>query len=153
VYSVSFSGTGTISKRFCWVTPASPDSFVTTLWRELLTKEVLSLFGLNDRQLEVIRYLKSHRSVNNREYQHLTGVPGQTSLPDLRGLVSKGHVERVGTTGRNTHYRLLDKPVMLNIETECSWCSKPIINPTSISWNRAGFDPEGPNVLGFMNGT
>jgi len=85
-------------------------SFVTTLWRDLLTEEVMDDLGLNDRQKRAISHLKRNERITNREYQELAGAISQTALRDLRSLVELGLVDRAGATGRGTYYRLRKKP-------------------------------------------
>ncbi|MCK9295450.1 MAG: DUF4062 domain-containing protein [Desulfobulbaceae bacterium] len=84
--------------------------FTTTAWRDWLTPEVLAGYNLNERQLAAITYMKMNGEITNRAYQKLTGAHSQTALRDLRDLMSSGLVEKVGTTGRSTFYRLLKKP-------------------------------------------
>lgn len=84
--------------------------FVTTLRRDWLTPEVLTGYNLNERQLKAITYLKIKGEITNSEYQELTGSQSQTALRDLRGLLSSGLVEKIGTTGRSTRYRMSKKP-------------------------------------------
>ena len=84
--------------------------FTITLWRDWLTDEVLVGYPLNERQKKAIDYLKVNRKITNREYQELTGTISQTALRDLRDLMTFGLVDKVGTTGRNTRYRLRKKP-------------------------------------------
>jgi predicted HTH transcriptional regulator len=85
-------------------------SFVATIWRDWLTPEVLAGFTLNERQIKAITYLKIKGEITNSEYQELTGSHSQTALRDLRDLMSSGLVEKIGTTGRSTRYRLRKKP-------------------------------------------
>lgn len=80
-------------------------SFVITLWRDWLTDEVLAGYGLNDRQLQAIAYLKTNNSITNAEYQRVTGATSKTSVRDLGSLVEKSIVERRGEK-RATHYVL-----------------------------------------------
>jgi ATP-dependent DNA helicase RecG len=79
--------------------------FVLTLWRDWLTNEVLAGFHLNERQLQAITYLKTHRRITNSEYQKLTGLIRKTAARDLNTLVEKGIVERRGEK-RSSHYVL-----------------------------------------------
>ena len=79
--------------------------FVTTLWRDWLTTEVMDKMGLNDRQRQGVAQLKSAGRISNREYQELTGAIRQTALRDLRELMAHGVVEKIGATGRGAHYR------------------------------------------------
>ena len=85
-------------------------SFVITLWRDWLTNEVMAGFQLNDRQRLAVDFMKTRGQISNREYQELTGAISQTALRDLRDLLAIGLVEKVGTTGRSTYYRLRNKP-------------------------------------------
>jgi ATP-dependent DNA helicase RecG len=79
--------------------------FVLTLWRDWLTNEVLAGFHLNERQLQAITYLKTHRRITNSEYQKLAGVIRKTAARDLNTLVENGIVERRGEK-RSSHYVL-----------------------------------------------
>jgi ATP-dependent DNA helicase RecG len=83
--------------------------FIVTLWRDWLTDDVLAGLNLNYRQRKAIEYLKVHREITNREYKELTGAISQTALRDLRDLTAFGLVDKVGKTGRSTHYRLRKK--------------------------------------------
>ena len=85
-------------------------SFIITLWRDWLTDEVLAGLQLNDRQRLAIDFMKTHGKMTNRDYQELTGAISQTALRDLRHLVAVGLVEKIGATGRSTHYQLRKKP-------------------------------------------
>jgi hypothetical protein len=85
--------------------------FVTTLWRDWLTSEMLGRFELNDRQKQAIQYLKSHARINNSEYQQATGASRATASRELEALLSKGLLEKVGTTGKGTHYVLGGKRI------------------------------------------
>jgi ATP-dependent DNA helicase RecG len=68
------------------------------------TPERLRRMGLNERQIQAILYVKMHGSISNREYQNLTGTRERTATHDLRDLVEKGILERIGTTGRGVRY-------------------------------------------------
>ncbi len=84
--------------------------FTIALWRDWITNEVLKGYKLNKRQKRAIDYLKSNREITNRDYKGLTGCTGRTALRDMQDLMAFGLVEKVGTTGRNTYYRLRKKP-------------------------------------------
>lgn len=84
--------------------------FTSTVWRDWLTTEVLAGYNLNNRQLQAIDYLKVNGEITNREYQQVTGAISQTALRDLRDMMTIGLVVKIGTTGRNTRYRLKNKP-------------------------------------------
>jgi predicted HTH transcriptional regulator len=84
-------------------------SFVITLWRDWLTDEVMRRFDLNDRQRQAITIVKTQGRITNREYREKTGVVIRSASRDLEDLVSKGLLDKVGTTGRNTFYILARK--------------------------------------------
>jgi ribosomal protein L44E len=83
--------------------------FVTTIWREWLTEEVMAGLGLSDRQQIAVNYLKVHGRITNKEYKELTGVTDRTVLREFKELLAKGVLEKVGETGRGTHYMLRRK--------------------------------------------
>ena len=83
--------------------------FVTTLWRDWLTAEVLAGVGLNDRQMKAVTHVKVHGRITNKEYRELSGTIIRTASRDLEDLVSKGILNKVGVTGRNAHYILARK--------------------------------------------
>ncbi len=78
-----------------------PGSFVTTLWRDWLTDEVLAGYDLDPRMLAAIQTLKSSPKLTSADYQSVAGVPPKTASRDLKRLVEKGllvkHGERRGT--------------------------------------------------------
>lgn len=82
--------------------------FTTVIWRDWLTDQVLVGYGLNDRQLQAIIYLKSNNVITNADYQKAVGCPQRTATRDLNELVKKGLIE-LGGKGRGASYRLLNK--------------------------------------------
>jgi len=84
--------------------------WAVTLWRDWLTVDVLAGLGLNDHQVKIIAHVKTHGHITNRECQGITGVTDRTALRFLKALVDKGIFERIGGTGRGTHYILKRKP-------------------------------------------
>jgi len=84
--------------------------FTITVWRDWLTPKVQAGFKLNERQMKAIKYLKINKEITNRIYQELTGAISQTSLRDIREMLTMGLVDKIGTTGRSTRYRLRRKP-------------------------------------------
>jgi len=84
--------------------------FVTTVWRDWLTAEVLAASRLNDRQRKAVSFLKVHRRITNADYQELTGASESTALRDLNALRKLGVIVKVGGTGRNAHYTIATKP-------------------------------------------
>ena len=64
----------------------------------------MNRLDLNDRQKPAIQYLKAHARITNSEYQASTGASRATASRELEALLSKGILEKVGTTGKGTHY-------------------------------------------------
>lgn len=83
--------------------------FVLTLWRDWLTEAVMAAYGLNERQKLGIAFLKTHERITNAEYQQAARASRATASRDLDDLVTKGILERVGKTGKGTHYVLTRK--------------------------------------------
>jgi ATP-dependent DNA helicase RecG len=82
--------------------------FVTTLWRDWLTEEVLAGLDLNERQRKAVAFLKGHGRMSNADFQRVTGAIRKTAGRDLDDMVSKGIVEPRGR-GRGAHYTLKRK--------------------------------------------
>lgn len=80
--------------------------FVVTLWRDWLTAEVIATLNLNDRQQQVLVHLKTAGRIGNTEYQTRLGVAKRTAHRDLKELVERGILEKIGTAGRGTAYVL-----------------------------------------------
>lgn len=78
--------------------------FVGTIWRDWLTDQRLKEFGLNNRQLKAVAFIKEHGRITNQEYQNFASVSKPTATRDLEELSLMGLFEKVGTTGRGTHY-------------------------------------------------
>ena len=106
------SGTLDMIERCAEANLPSPDFeeragvFVTTLWRDWLTDEVLGSLGINERQRKALIHLKTNDHIGNIEYQSLFGVAKRTAHRDLMSLVEKGVLEKIGTTGKGTVYVL-----------------------------------------------
>lgn len=84
--------------------------FVTTLWRDWLTEEVITRLALSKRQQQAIRHVKTTGKITNQDLRELTGVVIRTASRDLEDLVIKEVLQKIGATGRNTHYILAQKP-------------------------------------------
>jgi predicted HTH transcriptional regulator len=83
--------------------------FVTTIWRDWLTPEILAGMSLNERQMKGISFAKVHGRITNREYRELTNMTIRTASRDLEDMVGKAILKQFGATGRNTFYCLVDK--------------------------------------------
>ncbi len=82
-------------------------SFVTTLWRDWLTPEVLAGYNLNERQMKAIGYLKIHGTITNSLYQEEFSVAKRTASLDLAQLASARLIEKTGSTGKGVYYQLI----------------------------------------------
>jgi len=80
-----------------------------TFRKDIFTEEYLRSFGLNDRQIKVVLYVKEKGRIMNAEYQKLCGISKRTASNDLSNLETTGILERVGTTGRGTYYQLKEQ--------------------------------------------
>ena len=83
--------------------------FVVTLWRDWLTTSVLTQLALNDRQRRAVLIAKTEGRLSNLEYQETFDVSKPTASRDLEDMVRKGVLEKVGITGKGTHYILSRK--------------------------------------------
>ncbi len=79
--------------------------FVTTLWRDWLTPEIVAALDLNERQSRAFAHIGMRRRITIGEYMDLVKCPRRTAGHDLGDLVSRGVLRRAGR-GRGTHYDL-----------------------------------------------
>lgn len=84
--------------------------FVTTLWRDWLTENVLAGLGLNERHLTGITVLKEKGRLTSGMYQEATGISRQTATRDLEALVQKGVLDRKGEKKATYYVRAVDMP-------------------------------------------
>ena len=81
--------------------------FIITLFKDNLTEEQLSKFGLNERQLKSVLLVKEKGKISNADFQELFGVSKATATRDLIDLVEKFELfEKIGQTGAGTVYVL-----------------------------------------------
>lgn len=92
--------------------------FVTTIWRDWLTPEILAGMNLNERQMKGISFVKVHGRITNREYRELINATIRTASRDLEDIVGKGVLKKFGDTGRNTFYSLTGKLDKQDIKME-----------------------------------
>lgn len=111
------AGTGTLDMIRLCVEAGLPEPefrnegerFITVIWRDWLTDELLAGMNLSDRQEGVVAFVKAKRRITNKDYRELTGAIARTATRDLEDLVAKGLLVKVGTTGRSAHYVLAPK--------------------------------------------
>ncbi|MFA5268237.1 MAG: ATP-binding protein [Methanoregula sp.] len=84
----------------------SGGEFVVTLWRDWLTESVLAEFGLNERQVRAVRFVKETGRIGNSEYQDLVKISKRNASRDLSELVEKEIFEKKGIHGTGVHYIL-----------------------------------------------
>jgi len=87
-------------------------SVVVTLWRDWITDAVLSDLDITDRQRRAIVKVKEGERLTNSAYQNRFSVSKPTATRDLEDLVVKGILQRIGSTGKGTHYVLGRKRLM-----------------------------------------
>jgi ATP-dependent DNA helicase RecG len=75
-------------------------------YKDKWNEENLRKLGLNKRQIKAVTYVKENRKITNSEYQKLNDVSKPMSSIDLKDLVERNILKRLGTTGRGTEYTL-----------------------------------------------
>ena len=93
--------------------------WVVTLWRDWLTEKVIRGLDINERQAKVVSSMKASGRMTTGDYMKITGVSESTALRELRQMVIKGILEKVGITGRGSYYFLVRR--------------KPVNNPSNPS--------------------
>ena len=76
-----------------------------TFRKDVWTEEHLRSLELNERQIKAMLYVREKGRITNAEVQQLYQVSKRTATDDLRQLETRGLLERMGTTGKGTHYR------------------------------------------------
>jgi ATP-dependent DNA helicase RecG len=80
--------------------------FITTLFKDNLSKELIIKQGLNGRQVKAIHYINEKGEITNTIYQEINDVGKTTATEDLQMLIKSGIVVRKGNIGRGTKYVL-----------------------------------------------
>ena len=75
-----------------------------TFYKDKWTEENLKKLGLNDRQIKAVMYVKENRKITNSKYQKLNDVSKPMASIDLKDLVERNILKRLGKTGRGTEY-------------------------------------------------
>jgi ATP-dependent DNA helicase RecG len=83
--------------------------FMVKLFKDRFSKEQLEKFGLNDRQMKAVKYVKTKGKITNAEYQEINGIGKSVTIDELRDLVERQIFIRIGETGRGTYYELSNK--------------------------------------------
>lgn len=82
------------------------NDFWTVFRKDIYNKEDLSKLGLNERQIKAVLYVKENGKITNSEYQEVNGIGKSVTIDELRNLVDKQVLVRIGETGRGTYYEL-----------------------------------------------
>jgi len=79
---------------------------IVKLFKDRFAEEELQQLGLNDRQIKAVLYVKEKGKITNREYQELNTIGKSVTIDELRDLVEKQVLLKIGETGRGTYYEL-----------------------------------------------
>lgn len=82
------------------------DGVSVSFLKDIYTEEYLKGFGLEDRQVRALLYVKQSGNITNIKYQELFSVSKRTATNDLQLLVEKELITKIGTTGKGTSYIL-----------------------------------------------
>lgn len=82
------------------------DGVHVTFFKDIYREEYLKNFGLEDRQIKALIYMKEYGNMTNIRYQELTDVSKRTATRDLQLLLDRSLIQKVGTTGKGTSYIL-----------------------------------------------
>ncbi len=83
--------------------------FMVTLRKDTFEEGYFDKFGLNDRQLKACLYITENGRITNREYREINGIKQRLASNELKNMMEKEVLERLGTTGRGTYYVLRKK--------------------------------------------
>ena len=82
------------------------ERFITVIRRDWLTESVMDSFECSYRQKQILKIVKATGRITNTEVQESVTVSKRTAHRDLSELVQKGLLNKVGTTGKGTFYKL-----------------------------------------------
>ena len=80
--------------------------FSITFSTNIFTETYLNEFGLNERQLKAVQYVKENGKITNNEYQKLNNISKRTATRDFEVLIKKDIITQFGITGKGTEYTL-----------------------------------------------
>lgn len=80
------------------------NGFTITFSKDIYTFEYLQKYGLNERQIKAVLYVKENGRITNKEYQKICQLSERSSTRDLKQLVKLGLLEQKGNTGKGTEY-------------------------------------------------
>ncbi len=74
--------------------------------KDIFTLEYFKSVGLNERQIQAMKYVKVNRKITNSEYQSNFNVARNTATRDLAELVDKGLLKSSVSKGAGSYYEL-----------------------------------------------
>ena len=78
---------------------------IVVTFRKKITEKLLKEKGLNERQIEAVKYVKKEGNIKNKKYRDLFDVSKRTAAYDLTELVDIGILRKEGK-GKSTKYVL-----------------------------------------------
>ncbi|MCE1169557.1 MAG: putative DNA binding domain-containing protein [Sphingobacteriia bacterium] len=80
--------------------------FLIVFRKDIYNAVDLGKLGLSDRQIKAMLYVKEKGKITNSEYQEINEIGKSVTIDELRNLVDKQLLVRIGETGRGTYYEL-----------------------------------------------
>lgn len=80
--------------------------FSVKLTKDILDAQTLSHYKLNKRQINALNYIRKNLKISNKIYQEVNSVSKGTATKELRKLVEHKLLEKFGTRGAGTVYKL-----------------------------------------------
>jgi ATP-dependent DNA helicase RecG len=74
--------------------------------KDIFSLEYFKSLGLNERQIQAMKYIKEKGKITNSEYQTNYGVARNTATRDLSDLVEKGLLKSSESKGAGSYYEL-----------------------------------------------
>ena len=74
--------------------------------KDVFDIEYLKSVGLNERQIQSVKFVKENGKITNSEYQENYGVARNTATRDLSELVDKGILKSSEAKGAGSYYEL-----------------------------------------------
>ncbi len=82
------------------------EGVMITFLKDIYTEEYLQTQNLNNRQIAAVLFVKEKAAIKNSEYQQINNVGRTVATEELRDLITKNILKKIGTTGRSTKFIL-----------------------------------------------
>ncbi len=79
---------------------------MVTFLKDIYTEEYLRSIGLDEQFRKVLLFVKKNESITNSQYQSIFNISKRKNTNDLQYLVNANFIEKIGTRGIDTFYRL-----------------------------------------------